>query len=171
MFTAIWGMFLISLFIVSVGEVFSLTRQEKKAMHHLMLTRKAAASITSAMRYFISKRKFHDRLAMRNSQNVASGFLEFSEGMMSNELVEESDLEQLKKQMQTRLGQFRDEWVGLKQLSLQNEAEQEQLLYLIKHEVIDIADRFDRMEGTLGRFATILDAIVTQQGIQVPVAE
>jgi len=58
MITAFWGTFLISLLIVSVSKIFELTRKQRKAMHHLFLTRKAASSITSAMRYFLAKKKF-----------------------------------------------------------------------------------------------------------------
>lgn len=57
MITSFWGAFLISLVIVSVSKMFELTRNQKKAMHHLFLTRKAASSITSAMRYFIAKKR------------------------------------------------------------------------------------------------------------------
>lgn len=57
MLTAFWGAFLISLLIFSVGKIFELTRSQKKAMHHLFLTRKAASSITSAMRFFLAKSK------------------------------------------------------------------------------------------------------------------
>jgi ABC-type Fe3+-siderophore transport system permease subunit len=57
MITSFWGAFLISLVIVSVSKIFELTRNQKKAMHHLFLTRKAASSITSAMRYFMAKKR------------------------------------------------------------------------------------------------------------------
>lgn len=57
MITSFWGAFLISLLIVSVGKIFELSRNQRKAMHHLFLTRKAASSITSAMRYFMAKKR------------------------------------------------------------------------------------------------------------------
>ena len=57
MITSFWGAFLISLVIVSVTKMFELTRNQKKAMHHMFLTRKAASSITSAMRYFMAKKR------------------------------------------------------------------------------------------------------------------
>ena len=57
MITSFWGGFLISLVIVSVTKIFELTRNQKKAMHHLFLTRKAASSITSAMRYYMVKKR------------------------------------------------------------------------------------------------------------------
>jgi hypothetical protein len=56
--TAFWGAFLISLLIVSVGKIFELEKNQKKAMHHLFLTRKAASSITSSLRYFMAKKKY-----------------------------------------------------------------------------------------------------------------
>jgi len=45
--------------------------------------------------------------------------------------------------MNNRLAEFTDEWKELKQLSLNVDNEQEQTIYLIKNEVIDLADRFD----------------------------
>jgi ABC-type Fe3+-siderophore transport system permease subunit len=57
MVTSFWGAFIISLVIVSVSKIFELSRNQKKAMHHLFLTRKAASSITSAMRYFMAKKR------------------------------------------------------------------------------------------------------------------
>jgi hypothetical protein len=38
--------------------VFDLVENEKKALYHLLQTKRAALSITSAMRYFIAKRKY-----------------------------------------------------------------------------------------------------------------
>ena len=57
MITSFWGGFLISLVIVSVSKIFELTRNQKKALHHLFLTRKAASSITSAMRFYMAKKR------------------------------------------------------------------------------------------------------------------
>jgi len=143
MFTALWGNFLISLLIVSVGEVFALNRNEKRAMHHLRLTRKAAISITAALRFYIAKKKYKE---VMNRETVIYGDDTMKSEIMVNERIEDDDLRRLRVKMQTRLGQFRDEWNELKQLSLQVEAEQEQMMYLIKHEVIDLADRFDSLE-------------------------
>jgi hypothetical protein len=56
--TAVWGAFLISLFILSVGEIFSLTLNERKSLQQLLQTRKAAKTITASMRYFMSKKKY-----------------------------------------------------------------------------------------------------------------
>ena len=57
MASCLWGNFMISLMIVSVTNVFSLQTNEQKAMAHLLQTRQAAKSITSAMRYFLLKQK------------------------------------------------------------------------------------------------------------------
>ena len=47
--------------------------------------------------------------------------------------------------MTNRLQEFREEWNELKHLRLSAENETEQMIYLIKNEVIDLADRFDEI--------------------------
>ena len=44
-----------------------------------------------------------------------------------------------------KLSEFRDEVNELKILNLQMDNEQDQTMYLIKNEVIDLADKFDEM--------------------------
>ena len=56
--TAFWGGFIISLLVVTVRRVFELNSKQSRAMHHLMLTRKAAASIIAAFRYFLARKKY-----------------------------------------------------------------------------------------------------------------
>mmetsp|Transcript_17377 Transcript_17377/g.12418 ORF Transcript_17377/g.12418 Transcript_17377/m.12418 type:complete len:82 (+) Transcript_17377:884-1129(+) len=56
--TAIWGTFLISILIIVVSRIFDLERNQQRALHHLQLTRKAALSITSAMRFYLAKKKY-----------------------------------------------------------------------------------------------------------------
>ena len=55
---AFWGTFVISLLIIVAAEVFSLNLIERKALHHLLQTRKAAQTITNSMKYFISKQRY-----------------------------------------------------------------------------------------------------------------
>jgi Ion channel len=57
MLTAIWGTFIFTLVIVAFSVVFNLSPHQKKAMHHLLLTRKAASTITTALRYFNARKK------------------------------------------------------------------------------------------------------------------
>lgn len=38
---------------------------------------------------------------------------------------------------------FKEEWKNLRNLTIQSENELEQMIYLIKNEIIDMADRFD----------------------------
>lgn len=42
MLTSIWGAFVITLVLVAFGNIFNLSQNQRKAMHHLLLTRKAA---------------------------------------------------------------------------------------------------------------------------------
>ena len=41
-FVALWGTFLISLLILIASDIFEMTMNEQKALHHLLQTRKAA---------------------------------------------------------------------------------------------------------------------------------
>jgi Ion channel len=58
MVTTLWGTFLFTLVIVAFGSMFNLNPQQKKAMHHLMLSRKAAKTLTSAFRYYSNLKKY-----------------------------------------------------------------------------------------------------------------
>lgn len=55
---AFWGTFIISLLIIVATEIFALTINEQKALHHLLQTRKAAQTVTNSMKYFISKQRY-----------------------------------------------------------------------------------------------------------------
>ena len=71
--------------------------------------------------------------------------MDLEEELMINERVEAQDLKDYKNVMGNRLQEFREEWNELKHLRIQAENEQEQMIFLIKNEVIDLADRFDNI--------------------------
>lgn len=74
---------------------------------------------------------------------------DYEEELMISERVEAQDLKELKNIMSNRLQEFKGEWNELKHLQIETENQSEQMIYLIKSEVIDLADRFDIMEETL----------------------
>lgn len=51
MVTSFWGAFIVSLFIIVGANMINLNSNQKKAIHHLFLTRKAVFTITAALRY------------------------------------------------------------------------------------------------------------------------
>jgi flagellar motor component MotA len=51
MVCSFWGAFIVSLFIIVGANMINLNSNQKKAIHHLFLTRKAAFTITAALRY------------------------------------------------------------------------------------------------------------------------
>lgn len=75
--------------------------------------------------------------------NESDWHVDLEEELMLSDRIEEQDLRDYKQAMNNRLAEFTDEWKELKQLSLNVDNEQEQTIYLIKNEVIDLADRFD----------------------------
>jgi hypothetical protein len=57
MITSIWGTFVITLVLVAFGNVFALKQTQKLAMHHVLVSRKAASTITSAFKYYHTIKK------------------------------------------------------------------------------------------------------------------
>lgn len=82
MFAALWGTFLISILILSVGNIFQLNNNENRALNHLLKTRKAANSITAFMKYLLAKKRF-------NLDKV--GLLDDNEGMIEAR-VDQADI-------------------------------------------------------------------------------
>lgn len=148
MIAAFWGAFLISLLIVTVSKTFELSRNQKKAMHHLFLTRKAATSITSAMRYYMAKKRsklaqaynqgketksrgislFSPTNGLRSSA-AAPGDINWTqdleEELMISERVEAQDLKDYKNMMTNRIQEFKGEWNELKHLQLEADNQSE----------------------------------------------
>jgi len=62
MVVALWGAFLISLLMVTVTNVFELSENQKMAMRHIRLTRKAAITLSSSIKYFLAKKKYYEVL-------------------------------------------------------------------------------------------------------------
>lgn len=85
----------------------------------------------------------------RTSPTDLNWTLDLEEELIISERVDAQDLKEYKNVMTNRLTEFREEWNELKHLRIQAENEQEQNIYLIKNEVIDLADRFDEIQDTL----------------------
>ena len=59
MILAFWGALLLSLTVVIVSSVFNLSDDEKMALRHLRITKEAAKTITTGLKYFNTKKKLH----------------------------------------------------------------------------------------------------------------
>ena len=59
MFSAVWGIVLISLLVVATTHMFSLTENQHQAEKHIRLTRSAAKTINLSAKYFLIKKKFY----------------------------------------------------------------------------------------------------------------
>lgn len=57
-FTAMWGAFLISLMVLSVGQIFALNEKEEEANEHLKKARVAARAISTFLKMLVVKRRF-----------------------------------------------------------------------------------------------------------------
>jgi hypothetical protein len=59
MFCALWGAFMISLIVLTVGNYFRLNEKQKKALSHIKISKSAAKIISLSFKYFIKKKKFY----------------------------------------------------------------------------------------------------------------
>ena len=59
MISALWGAFLISLLVVTVSSIFDLNNNQKMALRHIRLTRRAAVTISSAIKFFLAKKRYY----------------------------------------------------------------------------------------------------------------
>jgi hypothetical protein len=89
--------------------------------------------------------------------------MDMEEELMISERVEAQDLKEYHNLMTNRLAEFREEWNELKHLRIQAENEQEQMIYLIKNEVIDLADRFDEIQVSMVKQQKLLETLVHNQ--------
>ena len=56
--TAMWGAFLISLMVLTVGQIFALNEKEEQANDHLKKARTAARAISAFLKMLIVKKRF-----------------------------------------------------------------------------------------------------------------
>lgn len=72
---ALWGGFIISLLIISVGEIFSLSVPQKIAYDRLIRVRSAVKCIIAAMRYMVLKKKYQK--SINENTEEATSFKSF----------------------------------------------------------------------------------------------
>lgn len=130
MVAAFWGTFLISLMIMSVSMVFNLKDTEQKALHHLLQTRRAACAITAAMRYWLAKKRYLKSPV-------------FDEVMIEDR-VELTDIATFKREMLVCLADFMDNKAMIKEFE-KHAKEDDVSVALIKNQVLEMADKFDKM--------------------------
>ena len=138
MFTALWGTFLISILILSVGNIFKLNKNEQQAHSHLLQTRSAAQSITAFMKYLLAKKRF-------NLDKLGDGRGDDNEGLIEAR-VDAADIARYKREMIRALADFK---AINRELRTLDAGEQEKMdsMNLIKNQVLDLADRFDKMQA------------------------
>ncbi|TNV86875.1 hypothetical protein FGO68_gene8363 [Halteria grandinella] len=141
MLTSIWGTFIFTLVIVAFGSMFNLSPHQKKAMHHLLLTRKAASTLTSAFRYYKASRDVKNKLA----QNPL-----YKEMLLRKINVTNLDngLKKLSHTMKDNINDFRDERIALKRLKVNDGHEQRKDLFFIKGEILDLSHKFINILGS-----------------------
>jgi len=56
---ALTGTFMISIVVVTVSSIFDLSDNQKMALRHIRITRRAAVIISSSIKYFLAKKRYY----------------------------------------------------------------------------------------------------------------
>jgi len=56
---ALTGTFMISIVVVTVSSIFDLTENQKMALRHIRITRRAAVIISSSIKFFLAKKRYY----------------------------------------------------------------------------------------------------------------
>jgi hypothetical protein len=104
-------------------------------MHHLLLTRKAASTLTSAFRYYNAKKHFRTK----NQNNPL--YKEILSRKISFTNLDQ-DLKRKKFNLFGNITDFRDERIALKRLRVNDGNETRKDLYFIKGEMLDMSRNF-----------------------------
>ncbi|TNV85718.1 hypothetical protein FGO68_gene15541 [Halteria grandinella] len=135
MATTLWGTVLFTLVIVAFGSMFNLSPHQKKAMHHLLVTRKAALALSSAYKYYNAIKSFKQQ----NHQNPL--YLEMLKRNISFANLDQN-LKRMRMIMNEHICDFRDERIALKRLKVNDGNEQRKDLLFIKGEILDLSQKF-----------------------------
>lgn len=68
MFISLWGAFMISLIVLTVSSVFSLKKNQLKAMRHIRLTKSSVKTIELAYRFYKAKKKYYETKVKLNPE-------------------------------------------------------------------------------------------------------
>lgn len=74
---ALWGAFVISMLVSSIGKIFDLLEKQKRAIVDITNAKQAAATLKSSFRYFTAKSEFKKKQAKERASN---GVIDPNEG-------------------------------------------------------------------------------------------
>jgi mannitol-specific phosphotransferase system IIBC component len=58
---ALWGAFVISLLVSSIGQIFDLSDNQKKAIAQITNTKQAAKSLKASFKYFVARSEYQKK--------------------------------------------------------------------------------------------------------------
>lgn len=138
---ALWGAFVISMLVASIGQVFDLNDSQKQAIVQITNRKKAAQSLKASLKYYVAKKEYEKDKARQDM--LANGYLHFDE--TNNEpddyVPNQADLQVLRAKMVASAEAMKEEREHNKDL-LPND-EQGDHIEIIKDQILDLNDKFD----------------------------
>lgn len=126
---ALWGAFIISLLVASIGKIFELSDNQKKAIVEITNSKKAAQTLRSSFDYFLAKK---DLKKSQLGQRLDTG---------DAYVPSMKDVKKLKKKMHLAADTMRDERksnIDLLPVDVNGNN-----IELVKEQVLDLNDKFD----------------------------
>lgn len=145
--SAFWGGFIISLLIVSVEGIFSLSKKEQKAFQNLLLVKKAARCLVTALKYRVIQKKMQ-----RNEEELkAGGNIDYSE------YISQKQKDSAKKKLLKRLARFTEVATSVKKLHGEN-LDAIDPVEELGHELIEMNIKMEKMSELITSCYTLLKA-------------
>lgn len=106
---ALWGAFIISMLVASIGQVFDLNDSQKKAVVEITNRKTAAQSLKASLKYYIAKKE-HDRKKLQDDM-AANGYQDYNENSNEPEdyIATEADLKALKARVEATAEAMKEE--------------------------------------------------------------
>lgn len=176
MFTALWGAFMISLLVLTVSNVFGLSKNQNQALQQINISRSAARAISKSFKFYMKKKQYFITRKIINP-GMKSAFLDD----LNNRINTQAEVEKITNRPMFQKGNMTDlskrQYVRTLQTNteaakialectledfrrqkqdyhaLQHRDQQEMLMTsrILKREVIDMADTMDVMTDVIQR--------------------
>eukprot|EP00347_Sterkiella_histriomuscorum_P010536 403375907 len=140
---ALWGAFVISMLVASIGTVFDLNEQQKKAIVEITNRKQAALSLKASLKYFIAKKEYQKKVEsdekIANNQFYQS--IQDESNYQEDYVPSKQEIQVLKDRMTQAAEDMKNERATNQEL-LPQDVEGENI-EVIKEQILDLNDKFD----------------------------
>ncbi|CDW74107.1 small-conductance calcium-activated potassium channel protein [Stylonychia lemnae] len=138
---ALWGAFIISMLVASIGKVFDMSESQKKAIVEITNRKKAAISMKASLKFYIAKTEYEADLSKKKLKSILTNASALE---TADYVPTKMEIDKLKEKMIKASDEMRKERINNNEEILPID-EDGNNIELIKNQVLDINDKFDYM--------------------------